>query len=109
RHILGLRETAVEHVELTLHLHRVAIDRILDLRRRVGEEVAESSAEIRRASHLPEQPGQAFGARAGLGRQEGAKLFREIEQDRAGLEDPDRLRTAAIYHRRYLGVGIDRN
>src|SRR5208283_239334 len=94
---------------LTLRLHRVPIDRIFDLRRRVGEEVAESSAEIRRASHLPEQPGQAFGARADLGRQECPELLGEIEQDRAGLEDADRLRTAAVHHSRYLGVGIDRN
>ena len=71
--------------------------------------MAEAAAEIGRAAHLPEQPRQAFGARAGLGRQERAELLREIQQDRAGLEHPDRLRAAAVQQRRDLGVRVDRD
>ncbi len=63
RQILALRQAPVEHVELALHLHREAVDRVFDLGRRVGVEVAEAAAEIGRAAHLPEQPRQAFGAR----------------------------------------------
>src|SRR5271165_2837057 len=60
--VLVLGQAAVEYVELALHLHREAIDRILDLRRRVSVEVAEPAAEIGRASHLPEQPRETLGA-----------------------------------------------
>src|SRR6202011_5017596 len=60
-HILVVRKLPVEHVELTLHLHREPIDRVFDLGRRVGVEVTKPAAEIGRAAHLPEQPRQAFG------------------------------------------------
>ena len=46
----------VEHVELPLHLHRVAVDGIFYLFRRIGEEMAKAPAQQRRAAHLPEQP-----------------------------------------------------
>jgi hypothetical protein len=49
----------------------------------------------------------ALRALGGLSRQEGAELFGEVEQDRAGLEDADRLAPAAIHHGRDLGIGID--
>ena len=58
-------ELAVEHVELALHLHGEAVDRVFDLDRRIGVEVAEAAAEIGRAAHLPEQPVQRLGALAG--------------------------------------------
>ena len=32
-----------------------------------------------------------------------------MHQDRAGLEDPDGLRTAAVDQRRDLGIGVDRH
>ena len=42
-------------------------------------------------------------------RQELAELLGQVHQDRAGLEDPDRLRAAAIDKRRDLGIRIDRD
>ena len=53
--------------------------------------MAKSAAKVRRASHLPEQPGQALSALGGFRRQKGAELLREVKQDRAGFEDTDRL------------------
>ena len=61
-----LGQVPVEHVELALDLHREAVDRVFDLGRRIGVEVAEAAAQVRRAAHLPEQPRQAVGARLGL-------------------------------------------
>ena len=71
--------------------------------------MAEAAAEKRRRAHLPEEPGEALGPRAGFGRQEGAELLGEIEQDRAGFEHADRLRAAAVDHGRDLRIGIDRD
>jgi hypothetical protein len=45
-----------------LRLHHEPIDRIFDLGRRVGVEVAKAPAQVRRASRLPEQPKQSFDA-----------------------------------------------
>ena len=47
--IFALGKATIEHVELTLHLHRVSVDRVFDLDRRISVEVAESAAEIGRA------------------------------------------------------------
>ena len=102
-------EAAVEHVELALGLHREAVDGVFDLRRGIGVEMAEAAAEIGRAAHLPEQPGEALGARRRLGRQEGAELFGEMDEDGAGLEHPDRLFAAAVEQRRDLRIRIDRD
>src|SRR4051794_2655180 len=63
RDIFAVRETAVEHVELTLGLHRIAVDRIFELLGRISEKVAEAAAEKGRAAHLPEQPRKGLGAR----------------------------------------------
>ena len=71
--------------------------------------MAEAAADIGRAAHLPEQPGQALGARGALLRQELAELLGEVHEDRAGLEDADRLRAAAVDHRRDLGIRVDRD
>src|SRR5208282_755508 len=100
--IRALRQAPVEHVEQALRLHCVAIDGVFDLDRSVGEEVAKSAAKKGSASHLPEEPGEALGALGRVGRQEGAELLGEIEQDRARFEDSDWLGTAAVHHRRDL-------
>ena len=100
-------EPLVEHVEQSFRFHGEAIDGVFDLHWCVGVEVAEASAEVGRAAHLPEQPGQAFGAGGGVGGEEGAELLGEIEQDGAGFEEADRLGAAAIHQGRDFGVGID--
>src|SRR5581483_10582874 len=107
--IFVVGEPAVEHVHLPLHLHGVTVDGIFDFGRRIGIEVAEAAAEERRRAHLPEQPGQAFGAGLPAAWNERPELFGEMHQDRAGLEEADRRRTAAIHQRWNLGVGIDRD
>src|SRR5580704_2812084 len=107
RDIFAFREAAVEDIEQALRLHCEAIDGVFDLERRVGVEMAESAAEIWRRAHLPEEPRKALRALGGFGRQEDSKLLREIEQDCAGLEEPDRLRTAAVHQSRDLRVWID--
>ena len=98
-------QAAVEHVELALHLHREAVDRVLDLDRRVGVEVAESAAEVRRAAHLPEQPGQTFGPRR-ASRHQRAELLGQVHQDGARLEHADRRLAAAIQERGDLRVRV---
>ena len=52
--IFAFRQAAIEDVQLALGLHRVPVDRIFELLRRVGEEMAEAAAEEGRAAHLPE-------------------------------------------------------
>mmetsp|Transcript_1028 Transcript_1028/g.2629 ORF Transcript_1028/g.2629 Transcript_1028/m.2629 type:complete len:265 (-) Transcript_1028:326-1120(-) len=108
--IAALGQQAVQHVELALDLHRIAVDRVGLLGGRVGIEVAEAAAEEGRAAHLPEQPAQRLRPLGTARRQEGAaELFRQIHQDRAGLEHPHRLGAAAVQQRRDLGVGVHRD
>src|SRR6202044_2068643 len=76
---------------------------------RIGVEVAEAAAEIGRAAHLPEQPVQRLGTDGHVLWEEGTKLIREIQQDRAGFEYADWLRTAAVEQCRDLRVRIDRH
>src|SRR6185312_16575918 len=104
--VLGLRQPTIQHIELALYLHREAIDGVFDLGGCISIEVPESATEVGRCAHLPEEPRQTFGTRRMLGRQELAKLLREIDEDGARLEHADRLRTAAIEQRRNLGVRV---
>ena len=104
---LVVGQLAIEHVELALHFHGVAIDRVFVLHRRIGIEMPEAAAQERRRAHLPLQPGQALGPRGRAGGQEGAELLGQIHEDRAGFEHPDRLRSAAVVERRNLGVRVD--
>ena len=69
----------------------------------------ETAAEIGRGAHLPEQPGEAFRALRGVFGKEGAELLREIEQDRAGLENPRRLRQRIVHQRRNFRIRVDRH
>src|SRR5690606_29643374 len=80
----------IEHVQLTLGFHGVAVDRVLVLLRRVGVEVTEAAANEGRTAHLPEQPVEALGTTTDVLRNEGAELVRQIQQDGAGLEQPQR-------------------
>src|SRR5690606_24418630 len=71
----------IEHVQLTLGFHGVAVDRVLVLLRRVGVEVTEAAADEGRTAHLPEQPVEALGTTTDVLRNEGAELVRQIQQD----------------------------
>jgi hypothetical protein len=42
--ILTLGQPPIQNVELALHLHREAVDRIFDLGRRVGTEMPEAAS-----------------------------------------------------------------
>src|SRR3546814_2649565 len=99
RVILMRRQLAIEHVELALHFHRIAVDRIFLLRRRIGIEMAETAAEKGRAAHLPHQPRQRFGTLCGVGRQESAEFFGKMDQDCARFEHPDRFAAATVDER----------
>ena len=105
--VFAFRQASVEHVELPLRLHGEAVDGIFDLGLRIGIEMAKAAADIGRAAHLPEEPGQAFGARGALGRQQGAELLGEIDEDRARFEDAHRLGFATVEQSRDLGIRID--
>jgi hypothetical protein len=85
--IFAIGKTTIEHIELALYFHGEAIDGVLDLEGRVDVEVPEASADIGRTAHLPEEPVEHFGASGKFPRKQRAELFREIEQNRAGLED----------------------
>ena len=105
--VRALGKTAVEDVQLTLGFHGETVDRVLELLRRIGVKMPEPATQVGRRTHLPEQPVQGFGAPCGIGGQEGAEFFRQVKQDRTGLEDTDRRLDAAVQQRRNLRVRID--
>jgi hypothetical protein len=106
--VRALGQALIEHIELALDLHRITIDRVFDLARRVRIEVAEAAAEERCCAHLPEQPRQALGARgAASGEKGAAELLGQVQQDRTGFEDAHRRRPAAVEQRRNLRVRVD--
>ena len=109
RHIVIVRQMPVEHVQLPLHLHGIAVDRIFVFFRRIGVEMTKAAAQQGAGAHLPEEPAERRGARRRIGRQEHAEFFGEIEQDRAGFEHALRRRDAMVHQRRDLAVGIDRH
>ena len=71
--------------------------------------MAKATAQKGRAAHLPEQPGQAFGARCATGGQEGSELFRQVLKDGSGFEHPHRRFSTMVHQRRDLRVGIGGN
>ncbi len=100
----------VEHVELALHLHRVAVDGIFDVDGRIGIEMAETAAEEGGRAHLPEQPVHRLRAGPEIRRQEGAEFFGEIDHDGGGFEDAQRLPAILrlmVHQRRDLRIRID--
>src|SRR6185369_17385959 len=109
RQILIFSKVAVEHVELSLGLHRIAVDRIFELRRSVGEEMAEAAAEERRGADLPHQPGKSLRARPAGGREELTELLGKIKEDRTRFEHSDRLGSAAVNEGGDLRIRVDRN
>src|ERR1700733_7575247 len=107
--VLVSGQTTVKYIELPLDLHGKTMNGVLDLSWCVGVEVAESTADIGRAAHLPKKPRQALCTRSRLLRQEAPELLCEIQQDRAGFEDPNWIGTAAVKKCWNLGVGIYRH
>src|SRR5690554_5053398 len=107
RHIAMPGQLPIEHIELALDLHGVAVDRVLELLRCVGIEMTEATTEQRSAPHLPEQPIQALGAPGHVLGNELTELLRQVQQDGAGLEQPQRRVDAGIQHGRDLRVGVD--
>jgi hypothetical protein len=63
--ILRMRQSFVEDVELSLHFHCIAIDRVFDFRGGVCIEVPETATKEWCASCLPEKPREALGALRG--------------------------------------------
>jgi hypothetical protein len=109
RHVGPLGQVAVQHVELALDLHGEAVDGVFELLGRVGVKVAETTAQVGRRTHLPEQPIERFGARGGALGQQGTKLFGQIQQDGAGLKHARGRLGAAVEQGRNFGVGVDRH
>ena len=101
------REIPVEHVELALDLHGVAVDGVLELLRCVGVEMAEAAAEIGCGSHLPEQPGQALRPLRAARRDERVELLRQVEKNRGGLEHARGRGRAAVEQAGDLRVRVD--
>src|ERR1700722_4202555 len=88
------RQPPVEHVHLPFHFHGEPVDRVFDLGGRIEIEMTEAAAQVWRAAHLPEQPGQAFSSGRRFGGQKGAELLGQVHQNRAGLEHTDGFRAA---------------
>src|SRR3546814_19831118 len=71
--------------------------------------MAEAATDEGRCADLPGEPAQCFGARGGLGGQEVAELFRQMDQDRARFEYADRHVAAGIAQRGDIRIGVDRD
>ncbi|KEH12832.1 hypothetical protein GY15_17545 [Delftia sp. 670] len=102
-----LGQLAIEHVQLALGFHGEPVDRVLEFFGSIGIEMTEAAAQVRRRSHLPEQPVQRLGACSGFGRQQRAKLLGQVQQDGARLEHAHRRLHAAVHQRGNLGIGVD--
>ena len=108
--VLLRREPPVHHAVEALGLVAVAIDRVGDLLRRVEPEVMGLAQHRPDAAHLEHQPLQRLVAAAQVGGQEAPGLGGQIDQDRARLEQRDRLAVGpvGIDDRRDLVVRADR-
>ena len=90
RHVSVMRQLFIQHVQQAFGFHRKAVDRVLNLHWRVVIEVTETTAKEGRCALEPEQPVQGFGTFCPILRQEVAKLFCQIQQDRARLKHAHR-------------------
>mmetsp|Transcript_14551 Transcript_14551/g.57151 ORF Transcript_14551/g.57151 Transcript_14551/m.57151 type:complete len:246 (+) Transcript_14551:55-792(+) len=101
-------EVLVEHVEQALRLLCVALDAVLDLLRRILEEVAEL-AKVRRCALQEEEPVQSLHSRRALRQQLGVVLLCQVKEDVARLEHLHWLttRALAVEQRRDLAVGVE--
>ncbi|MND74786.1 hypothetical protein D3C80_663890 [compost metagenome] len=69
--------------------------------------MTEAAAQVGRRTHLPEQPVHGLGTTGRVGRQELSEFFGKVEQDRTGLEHPQRRLHAVVEQGRDLRVGVD--
>src|SRR3712207_2833979 len=69
--------------------------------------MTKAAAEEGGTPHLPEQPSQTLCPCCAIGRQECTELFREVDQNRARLEDAHGLRATAVHERWNFGVRVD--
>src|SRR5690606_35970947 len=72
RHIAMLRQLPVEHIQLTFGFHGVAVDRVFEFLRRIGVKMTEAASKQRSATHLPDQPIEAFRSATNILRDKGA-------------------------------------
>lgn len=100
-------QARIQHMQLAFGFHGVTVDRVLDFDRRVGVEMPQASPYERRSAHLPHQPVESLRSRTGIGGQECAEPFRQVDQYRTALEDGcDRV--CGLIHQRWdFCVGID--
>jgi hypothetical protein len=101
-----------QHAQQALGFGDIAIARTLVLVLAAGELVEEADLAEHRADrgHLEEHPGQGLVALGRILGQELAGLLRQIDQDRAGLEQAERLsaRAVRIDDGGDLAVGVQR-
>jgi DNA-binding Lrp family transcriptional regulator len=86
----AIREPLVEDCIEAVCFLDVAFDRVGYFFGRVLAEMVVLARHWAEPAHMPEQPLQNLDATAEVSRNELRRLLREVEQDRAGLEDADR-------------------
>mmetsp|Transcript_23611 Transcript_23611/g.72634 ORF Transcript_23611/g.72634 Transcript_23611/m.72634 type:complete len:286 (-) Transcript_23611:249-1106(-) len=102
-------QVLVEDVELSFEFDRGAVEAEFKGKGCILVPQAEAgAAPVRRAADLPEQPVVALGLALQVARHEGVVVFfREVLQERAGLEDADA--GVGVQHRRNFRVRVQRH
>src|SRR5688500_5795184 len=109
RQIFALTQSSIDHSVESIRLVPVPVHGVLDLLRRVAEEVVRLPEYRADVAHLEHGPLHHLPALAQVLRQETAGLGRQVEQHRARLGERERLavRALGIDHRRHLVVRRD--
>src|SRR5688572_2580001 len=109
RQILAFPQPSIHNAVETIRFVLVAVHGVLDLLRRVAQEVVRLPEHRADVAHLEHGPLHHLPALAQVLRQEPAGFRREVEQHRAGFGERERLaaRPVGIDHRRHLVVGRD--
>mmetsp|Transcript_113573 Transcript_113573/g.260679 ORF Transcript_113573/g.260679 Transcript_113573/m.260679 type:complete len:295 (-) Transcript_113573:43-927(-) len=103
--VLPRSQLLVQHIQLPLGLHCEPVHCVLDFHRGVGIEVAEATAEVGGAAHLPEDPVQDL-CLVLLRVERIVELLRDIHENGRRLEHPSRRGGAVIHHAGDLAVGV---
>eukprot|EP00951_Prasinocladus_malaysianus_P033113 scaffold325937_cov36-Prasinocladus_malaysianus.AAC.2 len=93
-------------VKLTLGLHGVPVDGVLDSYGSVVVKVSKSSADERRTAVLPEQPVEALNALPGVRGYECVVFLGDVFQNAACLEDSERWGEIVVQKRRDLRIRV---